>query len=235
MQFYNPKTSSMTFGVSLIKGTVQLSIAKSLNPNMTGRPVKGQKTYDWDNTCFFSLSPDECLFILENWQALMSGTYENRNEKNQKFRKTLTVTHFRDNQPSRLLLDRGKDNQGNVMNNFILTLIPPQGSGQSAFYFFRNSELSRFKFYLENGVKNLDFYKDMYENIGRINKYQDKNQQNTNKQYNNSNQGQQQFPQTQDPFNYDNNSQQSSPAQQPNNNTVPVQDVVGTENLDLQW
>lgn len=168
MRFYNPRLAMITLGVSVAKGTVQVSMAKTLDPNFTGRPVKGQKVYDWDNTAYFSLSAGECLNVLENLKAILDGSYVNTQEKNEKFKRIFSFTHYRDSQPSRLLIDRSKDQQGNATGSIIMTILPPKNEGSPITYAFRHNEMLQFRFYIENGAKNLDYHKDLYEAISRV-------------------------------------------------------------------
>lgn len=168
MQFFNPKLSTITFSISMTKGTVQIAMAKTANPNFSGRPEKGQRIYDWENTVYFSLQPIECVYILENLNALLSGTYTNIREKNDRFKKCITLTHFRNNQPSRLLIDRTKDQSGNPTGSMLISIIPPQGVGSPVTYAFRHEEMKLASFYLDHGAKNLSFYKDMYDALERI-------------------------------------------------------------------
>jgi len=168
MQFFNPRLSTITLSVSMNKGTVQIAMAKTINPNFTGRPEKGQKIYDWENTVYFSLQPIECVLILENLNALLNGTYVNHKEKNDRFKKCITLTHFRNNQPSRLLIDRTKDQSGNPTGSMLISIIPPQDMGSPVTYAFRHEEMKLVSLYLDHGAKNLNFYKDVYDAIERI-------------------------------------------------------------------
>jgi len=167
MKFYNPKLSMITMGVSIVKGTVQIALAKTLDPNFTGRPEKGQKVYDWEKTIYFSLSAGECFNINEYFKQILEGSYINELEKNEKFKKVFSITHFRNDQPSRLILDRAKDSKGNSLGSIILTLIPPKNEGESISYAFRHNEMVQFKYYIDNGSRYLEFVKDIYEAIER--------------------------------------------------------------------
>jgi hypothetical protein len=168
MKFYNPKLSTITFSTSLNRGTVQIAMAKTINPGFSGRPEKGQKVYDWENTVYFSLQPIECVYILENMNSLLNGTYTNLREKDERFKKCLTLTHFKNNQPSRLLIDRTKDQSGNPTGSILISIIPPRDVGNPVTYAFRHEEMRLVTFYLDHGAKNLSFYKDMYEAVERI-------------------------------------------------------------------
>ncbi|MCK5018961.1 MAG: hypothetical protein KAS32_18015 [Candidatus Peribacteraceae bacterium] len=168
--FYNPKMSMLSLGVSMLRGTIQVNMAKSLNPGMSGRPTKGQKVYDHDNASYFSLSPDECQLIIEAWNPLLQGTYVNHAEKNDKYKSSLSITHFRNNQPSRLILARSKDASGNPAGTLIMSIFPPQGEGQPVNYVFRKTELNRFAAYIKHGAYDLDFYKDVYEGMKKAQK-----------------------------------------------------------------
>lgn len=167
MQFFNPKMSSISFGISVLRGTVQINMAKSLDPNIQGRPAKGQKVYDWENSNYYSITPLECIDILNAWKSLMDGTYQNPKEKDARFKTSFGLTHFRDRQPSRMLLYQAKNQQTNQpMGTLMITLVPPQGT-QSTTYLFRQNELISFRNYIECGAKYLDFSKDMFDGIKR--------------------------------------------------------------------
>lgn len=169
MKLYNPRISTIEFAVSLSRGTIQISMSKTKDPNFKGRPTKGQRIYDRDNSVYFSLQPIECIRILNNLQDLLNGTYINHKEKSEKFKKCLVITHFRENQPSRLIIDRSKDNSGTATGSVVLTILPPQGEGSPVSYVFRHEEMLAMKFYLGHGAKDLDYHKDLYENIEKIN------------------------------------------------------------------
>lgn len=243
MRFYNPRLSMITFGVSVFKGTVQVSIAKTLDPNFKGMPSKGQKIYDWENTAFFSLSPEECLRIMASLDSIIHGTYNNPKEKNPKYANVFSITHFQNEQPSRLLIDGSKSQQGAPTGSIVITLIPPQGKGQTGSYVCRPEEFGRVKFYLGNGAKYLDFTKDVFDGIERIKSFQNKETkkettpaQNTyNKSYNKpQTQNQQPTPATSDPWD---SPAPQQPAQQPQQQTPPVVDndfdSVDSFNLDF--
>lgn len=169
MRLYNPRISTVEFSVSLSRGTIQIAMAKTKDPNFKGRPEKGQKIYDRDNTVYFSLQPIECIHILNNLQDLINGTYVNHKEKSDKFKKCIAITHFRENQPSRLIIDRSKDQSGNPTGSVVMTVLPPQGKGSPVSYVFRHEEMLEMKFYLGHGAKDLDYHKDLHENLERIN------------------------------------------------------------------
>jgi len=168
MQFFNPKLSTITFSVSMNKGTIQIAMAKTSNPNFTGRPEKGQKIYDWENTVYFSLQPIECVHVLENLNNLLNGTYVNHREKDERFKKCITLTHFRNNQPSRILIDRTKDQSGNPTGSILVSIIPPRDAGSPVTYAFRHEEMKLVTFYLDHGAKNLSYHKDIYDAMERI-------------------------------------------------------------------
>ena len=187
MKFFNPRLSVITFAVSINKGTVQIGMAKTTNSNFSGRPTKGQKIYDWDNTAYFSLQPIECINILNNLQDLLNGTYVNHREKMEKFKKCLVITHFRDDQPSRLIIDRSLDSSGSPTGSVVMTLLPPKGTGAPVSYVFRHDEMLAMKFYLTNGAKNLDFYKDMRESLEKIEFAKNKKSGKNNRSYDSDN------------------------------------------------
>lgn len=181
MQFFNPKSATISFGVSVLRGTMQVSMARTTDPNFTGRPEKGQKVYDWENTVYFSLNPSEVITLLDSWKAIMDGSYTNPQEKNEKFKHQFSITHFRQNQPSRFIVARSQDQQGNPTGSMMLTVLPPQGGGNPCSYVLRQSEYKQFRVYCENCARYLDFVKDIFDGIEKANRY-NKNQENQNQQ-----------------------------------------------------
>lgn len=179
MRFYNPRISTITLGVSIFKGTVQVAIARALDPNFQGQPSKGQKVYDWENTSFFSLSPDECYRIMTSLTDIVSLKYVNKKEKDPKYANVFSITHFQDKHPSRFIIDGTRSQQGTPTGSIVMTIIPPPGKGSTAMYVFRPDELERFKFYIGNGAKYLDFIKDVYDGIERIKNYKGKDSSET--------------------------------------------------------
>lgn len=224
MQFFNPKLSTITFSVSIAKGTIQLAMAKTVNPNFSGRPEKGQRMYDWENTVYFSLQPIECVHVLENLNNLLNGTYVNHREKDDRFKKYITLTHFRNNQPSRLIIDRTKDQSGNPTGSILISIIPPQDVGKPVTYAFRPEEMKLATFYFDHGAKNLSFYKDLYDANEKIKIAKDKKSQG-NQQQSQSN--------SQNNNNYDGYDNYANSGQSTfDNPTTSNQDIQTQQNVD---
>ena len=114
------------------------------------------------------MQPIECVHILENLNNLLNGTYTNHREKDERFKKCITLTHFRNNQPSRLLIDRTKDQSGNPTGSILMSIIPPRDAGSPVTYAFRHEEMKLATFYFDHGAKNLSYHKDIYDAMERI-------------------------------------------------------------------
>jgi hypothetical protein len=105
VKFFNPKLSAITFDISLVKETIQLKIAKTLNPNASVKDARnGVKLFDWDNAVFFSLSPEECAAIVLKWKQISEGSYVNPKATDDKYKNIYTVTHFKENIPNHMRL-----------------------------------------------------------------------------------------------------------------------------------
>jgi len=155
--------STITIGASVIRKTVQVAIARALDPANTSMPKRGERRYDNENASYFSLTPLECLKISKDIQPLLEGTYVDQNEKDSKFKSSITVTHFRDKQPSRLIISRGQDSQGHPTNTAIISLISPNLKPIS--YIFRPSELRLFREFVKCGYGLFPFVSSIYEGI----------------------------------------------------------------------
>jgi hypothetical protein len=170
LQFFNPRTSTISVSVSVSRRTVQISLAKALDPNFKGRPAKGQKMYDHDNSLFFSLTPEESAVMFRAFDPLMKGTYVNSEEKNEKYKNVLTLTHFREDQPYRLIVSGSKDAKGNLTGSIVLTIIPPQGQGNYVSYVFRSDELDCFRSFIFHGFNSLPFLCAFRDGIAKAEK-----------------------------------------------------------------
>jgi len=207
LKFYNPRTSMLDLGVSYLNSTIQISMAPTLDPNMKGRPTKGQKVYDWENgTQWFALSVEECHRTFQAIPGLLDGTYSNPDPKTPaEYKQTYNVTHFRENRPSRMLLNRSKDSNGNPTGTLTLTLFPPTGA-KPINYTFRSDELPIFISFIKHGFVDLPYNVACWD--GQT-KAEWKNKQDREKrQKNNGN-------------NY--NNQQNEPVGSTFDNAVPVQ------------
>ena len=239
MQFFNPKMSAISFGISILRGTIQINMAKSLNPNMQGRPAKGQKVYDWDNSNYYSITPLECVDLINAYPLLMNGTYQNPKENDARFKTSFGITHFRDNQPSRLLLYQAKNQQsGQPLGTLMLTLVPPQGA-QSTTYLFRQNELIMFRNYIECGVRYLDFAKDLLDGLKRSEKAAQNNNNNVNNYANPAGGGMDNGYQNTGTFDNLNNTPPAAgnpPAgNPPPNSGIPTETVNSVDNMNFDW
>lgn len=153
--FYNPKVAAMGIDVSVVTNSIQFEIAKSINPQAGGKPQAGSKVYDWDAKAFFSLTPDECATIDSNLNQILDGTYKDPRASDPKYAHILTLTHFRDNQPSRCSIQRAQDGSGNPINSVTVSITPP--GGNSFFYPLRPEELLIWRWFIRNGYQQLPF------------------------------------------------------------------------------
>ena len=169
MQFYNPKTSTLILALSVSRMTVQIQLAKPIDPNAHGKPAKGSSVYDYKNALFFALTAEECARIFKSFDAIVKGTYNNPAEKNEKFRTTLAIAHFREDQPYRMLLSTAKDAKGNPTGSMMLTLLPPQ-QGTHISYIFRADEIDCFKSFIFQGFHTLPFMCAWNEGLSRAEK-----------------------------------------------------------------
>lgn len=177
MKFYNPKMSSFESELSLIKMTVQIAMAKSLDPTIT-RPQKGQKVYDFENKVFFSLSCSECVGIVRNWKSILDGSYSDP-KADEKYRGSYSVVHYRNNVPSRLILSPSKKGD-KLTGSMITTIMPTQGNPIS--YVFRDHELLLFYHFIKCAVEKFPYDHALhYATIKHENKrkYDEKNDGNS--------------------------------------------------------
>jgi len=67
---YNTHTGAFQYGATLSRSTMNLSMAKSLNPNIKPNEItKGMKLYDWDKALWFSLNVNECMKLMMWWES----------------------------------------------------------------------------------------------------------------------------------------------------------------------
>lgn len=159
VDFFNPRIAHVCLDVSVITGSMQVKIARTLNPNHTGRIEKGTKVYDNDNSAEFSISATECASIYRSIPLLLKGTYINPDSKiDPKYKNAITITHFRNNKPSRFLLERSKDKNGNLTGSLRVSLFPPEGEGVPASYMFRPEEMVIFNNFVKHCAIDLPYH-----------------------------------------------------------------------------
>ena len=250
-QFFNPRVSMVTLSVSLVKGCIQVAMAKALDSNFSGRPQKGQKIYNWEKTNYFSLSDIECATIYNSLDDLLDGKYVNQQEKNEAFKNILSVTHFRENQPYKLLLQRHKDQDGNFTRTLVLGIVPPKDSGfPSTHYIFRGVELLVFREFIRKGYVDLPYdtaLEDARQRAlratpqdGQGNKQGNGNNQSSNQSSNQSNQSPQSYSEWDDigggaPVSQNNDSPpktESQPKTESKSNSGTTTNVDG---IDFEW
>lgn len=153
--FYNPKIAAFGIDVSIVSNAIQFEIAKAINPQASGRPQPGSKVYDWDAKAFFSLTADECAVIDSNLNQILDGTYNDPKASDPKYAHVLTLTHFRDNKPSRYSVQRAQDAQGNPINSVTVSISP--AGGQSFFYPLRVEEMLIWRWFIKSGYQRLPY------------------------------------------------------------------------------
>jgi len=218
MIFYNPRISTVNFSISTSKETIQVTIAKTLNPNIQGRPAPGQKVYDHDNPKWFSLTPTECLQIEKAIPSILNGSYVNTKEKNDQYKNNFCISHFSNNQPSRLIIDTAKNQQDGSIMGVTIAII---NNGGSVHYMFRSEEFDLFKSFIHNGWYLLPFQSQFQEGILKAAKQKEWEEKNKN---NNSNSGNNYNNQNNN-NNYNYNNQNNNPQSQPSSasfNDIPV-------------
>jgi len=182
--FYNPRIACLGIGVSVVTNSIQLEIAKSLNPQQTGRVQKGQKVYDWENKAFYGLTPDECYLIDKAIPLIATGKYKDPNASDPKYAHIFTITHFRENKPSRFSLQQAMDKNKNPLPTCTITLKPPGGA--TGFYYpLRVEEFAIFGWFIRNGFQRLPFEGALIEakeKKARRDAWEEKNKPQDNKQ-----------------------------------------------------
>ena len=71
--FYKPTLSCLGLAVSVMKGTLQIFIAKSLN-KVTSFAKPGERRYDHEHSFVFSLNSNECYILDKIFDELIAGT-----------------------------------------------------------------------------------------------------------------------------------------------------------------
>ena len=65
----------MQYGATLSRSTMNISMAKSLNPNIKANEItKGMKLYDWEKALWFSLNVNECMKLMTWWESKQHET-----------------------------------------------------------------------------------------------------------------------------------------------------------------
>lgn len=156
ISFYNPKVSRLSLDISLTGPTIQLVIARTLNPQHTGKIEKGTQVYDNDNQLFFSLSPSECNYLLNTIPLLLKGQFNNPKAKDEKYSKCISVEHFKDNKVSRLVLDKPKEGTNAALS---IVIFPPYSEdSKPCAYHLRKDEFNIFINYIRRGLEDLPYH-----------------------------------------------------------------------------
>ncbi len=159
---YNPYAGALKIDISLVKCTVQFSIALPV--------TKGEKrtSYIWKDAVNFSLSAVECAKLDKNFKLLVAGTYRDEKAKDPKYAHVLTFTHYSENLASHMSFLRS-DKQDKLGNNNIILRINPANSNESYSYSFREEELYVFYHnFIRKGAHDLVFQGCLYGKCGAI-------------------------------------------------------------------
>ena len=208
--FYNPKVAAIGIDVSIVTNSIQLSIAKTFDPNVSGRPVAGQKVYDWDNQSFFSLMPEECFNIDQVVNPLLNGTYIDPKATDPKYAHIFNLTHYKDEHATRFSLQ--------LKNNSLVIGIKNPNNPQMCYYQFRPAELAVFLGFVRAGYQRLPYesaFRDAITKKERKDNF-DKNNKGNNQQTNSRIQPVNQ------PANPQQNYQQSQQQQDPSRQNQPA-------------
>ena len=100
------KQSVLSLTFTIQNQGLQVAIAPAFDPNrQMGRPTPGQKVYNHDIASFFSLGMTECALLSRNFNDVLAGKYKDPDGKcDPKYTGWMKLTHFKDNQPTRLAL-----------------------------------------------------------------------------------------------------------------------------------
>ena len=148
------------FGMGISKdGKLQIHIAKAIDPDVKGKPVKGQNRYDTPNQVSFTLDQTECYHLGGSIADVKSGEYEDPGEKNEKYKNVLKFTHYsQDNKPSMFTIAPDKNGKLKV------TIRPSDPKLEPLQYVFNQgyNEYSKRTFYEEDIF--IDFVKYVAKN-----------------------------------------------------------------------
>ena len=171
VKFFNPKVSAMKLSLSLSSCTMQVGMAKTLDPDVQpGKIKKGDKQYDWgDGEVYFSCSPEECVHISKNINSVVKGIYKNPKSSNPKFpdslKNAITVDHYKDNVPTTLALAQATDRSGSSTGAIKISIIHPKGKGNSVTYFLRENELKIFIEFCKHCAIDLPFFVCLFSGV----------------------------------------------------------------------
>jgi len=153
--FYTPAVGCFSYKVTAGFKGVNIKIAKTNESGKRGRPSKGDKIYNHDQACSFTLSPIECQKIINALPSILNGTYVDPTQTNEKYKNTFSIAHFPvKNEASVLKIAQSKT------NSIFVSISPAKSSGKLyATYIIRpGEELSLFGNFINNAAKYLEFY-----------------------------------------------------------------------------
>ena len=168
--FYNPKVSMMTLDISLTSGGtggLQIALANSLIKDLSWEQQRNHtgKKYAHESSAFFTVGPIECDRIMSGMKDVLQGTYQNPDCKRQnkpedmKYINAITITHFVDGAPSKMILDASRDGNNNITGSLRLQIIPPQGgNAKYSYYILRAGELKIFIEMCKKCIQDLPYH-----------------------------------------------------------------------------
>jgi len=244
--FYNPSNAAFYYKVPATFSGVNIKIAKSLNPGATGRPQKGQKVYNHERACNFTMTPDECIRLLNAFPDIASGKYIDPLQKNEQYKHTFSLTHFRETGASILSVSPAKNKDGAIINGIFISITPPKNSTDEdrAYYMLRpGEETTLFLNFLSNVGKNLQFVQSCIAalfgtvSMGGFNFIKSRNGYNGSSGYNNNVNQQQQYQQPQQTQQYQQPQTPQQPPQdlQPQPNNFTPDSLFSQDNSDLPF
>lgn len=176
--YYNPKVSAFGFNVSVLKCALQIKMAKSLNPNGSGKPKSGDTCFDWTGQLNFSISPEECFKIDCALSQLVAGEYVNPAATDPRYKGVFSIIHFREisGQKKSSILSIKQTKEG--MPTVTFSLKPPETNKETLSYAFTVEQLAIFRHFLRAGYQRLPYDCALNDALTRKHKKDDWDEQN---------------------------------------------------------
>ena len=153
--------SSLGLGTSIMKSTLQISLAPAIDPTKTGFAQKGEKRYKREEELYFSLFPAEVSQLNYVFTKLVQGKYINNAAKDgDTYRNALSYFHKPNNKITIVPVSLDKNNKENLTTLRIIIA----GEKGKCYYTFRQNELLLFKSFVEESTK-LPFYTALFKSV----------------------------------------------------------------------
>lgn len=168
LTFYNPAISALGTSVSVMRGTVQLTVAEPYDKTNRGFAKPNEKRFDWPNSIVFSLIPVECYDICKNFDALVKGEYKRTVDNygkpvEEKYQNTMTFQH----QTRKMFIGPIDSKMDGGIKSLRIGIFDGE-KGKAINYIFRENELFLFKKFLENSVTMLPFLTSFLMGAGKL-------------------------------------------------------------------